>query len=822
MKEVLVSVLFVLINVIGFAHAENDNEISNPEPKGGVITGKVLDDKSNQPMEYSSIAIYSLTDSSLLTGTVSNTEGDFIIKEVPFGEYYLEIQYIGYDKQVLGPVAVSRDKRSFDIGEISLAINTRNIEEVEIVARQKRVEYRIDKKVVNVGEDLNAAGGTAVDVLENTPSVSVDIEGNVTMRGSGSFTVLINGKPTVLEGADALRQIPASTIQSIELITNPSVKYDPDGNAGIINVIMKKQVENGTNGLINASVGLNHKYRLDALINRRIGNASFFIGGGYSDNMYLGSLEREAITFGDTEDHYNTASGGFDFIRGGASLKAGVDYDLSPKSNLTFEVNGGNYSFGMDRTNNSHEFTLPASIDNYFVNTNIMMREGLYYSGNLSFTHNFDSSGQKIVAMANFSRRENNTNEDLKFYTADENYDILTAFIPEETRNVETGDSYEYRYQVDYTLPLGSATLEVGYQGRLDQSIDDYQYQEFDLDTDTWSTIGDNSSEISFYRNIQGAYLQYGGTLGKYQYQLGIRGEYTFRMIEYENFNTSYEINRFDYYPTAHFSRQLEKDQQVMLSYSKRVNRPRGFFLDSIPSYIDKQTVRIGNPGLEPEYVNSVELGYQKGWDKNFLAVEAFYRNTTNKITRVTEYNEEEDLFYRRAMNINEEHVAGSEVMINWQVAKWFNMNASTSGYYNRIVGELFDEDFDNSNFSWSSNFNGTFNYSKTGRIQTTVGYKGPSVTAQGSAEGMFYTNLAVRQDLFKRKLSATLKASDLFGTMKRDFTSYGDGFEQHFVMAHEPRVIMLTLSYKINNYRVDPKEQGRSEGGGMEMDGGF
>ncbi len=188
----------------------------------------------------------------------------------------------------------------------------------------------------------------------------------------------------------------------------------------------------------------------------------------------------------------------------------------------------------------------------------------------------------------------------------------------------------------------------------------------------------------------------------------------------------------------------------------------------------------------------------------------------------MTEYNEEEDLFYRRAMNINEEHVAGSEVMINWQVAKWFNMNASTSGYYNRVVGELFDEDFDNSNFSWSSNFNGTFNYSKTGRIQTTVGYRGPSVTAQGSSEGMFYTNLAVRQDLFKRKLSATLKVSDLFGTMKRDFISYGDGFEQHIVMAHEPRIIMLTLSYKINNYRVDPGDQGRSEGGGMDMDGGF
>jgi len=423
--------------------------------------------------------------------------------------------------------------------------------------------------------------------------------------------------------------------------------------------------------------------------------------------------------------------------------------------------------------------------------------------------------------MANLSNRKNNSTEDLKYFTTDKDFNILSTDVPEENRNVETGDSYDYRYQVDYSRPIGKGKLEAGYQGRLESSLDDYQYQEFDPDTDVWNTIGDNSSEISFSRNIQGAYVQYGGKAGKFQYQLGIRGEYTHRLIEYENFNRSYEIDRFDYYPTVHFSRQLNNDQQLMASYSKRVNRPRSYYLDSIPNFVDKQTVRIGNPGLEPEYVNSFELGYQKGWGKNFLALEVFYRNTTNLMTRITQLDATTGIFYQTMENINEDHTVGSELMLNWQFAKWFNLNASTTGYYYKIEGELFGETIDNSNFSWTANSNATFNYSSTGRVQTTLGYRGPSVTAQGSAEGMFYANLAVRQDFLKRKLSATLQVRDIFGTMKRDFTSSGEGFSQHIVMAHEPRMVMLTLSYKLNNYRVDPRKQSRGEGG-MEMDGGF
>ncbi|MDT8430887.1 MAG: TonB-dependent receptor, partial [Bacteroidales bacterium] len=794
----------------------------NPESKG-LITGTVVEEFSEVPMEYTSIAVYRTADSSLVTGTVTNTNGQFRLEDVPYGTYYVEIKFVGYQKSVHSPVVVSRNNRIVDLGEMTLSISSETLAEVEILADQRRVEYKIDKKVVNVSEDLSAAGGTAVDVLENTPSVSVDIEGNVSVRGSGNFTVLINGKPTVLDAADALRQIPASTIRNIEIITNPSVKYDPDGNGGIINVVLKKQNEKGTTGIVNASVGLNNKYRFDGLLNRRTGKMNYFIGGSYNDNVYEGSMIREQTEFLDNgvEEH-NDATGNFDFIRGGYQLKAGMDYDVSPKSNLTFEASGGQYTFGMDRSSTTHEYTVPATNDLYFVNTNVMSRNSIYFSGNLNYTQTFDTAAHKLVAMANFSRSTGDGTDMLEYLEANENFEPFKSALSQKNRNVETDNGMEYRLQVDYTKPLANGKFEAGYQARIDDELEDNIFQVFDPDTDQWNAVDENSSEMSFFRNIQGAYVQVAGEFRKIQYQAGMRGEYTHRLIEYENYNTAYEINRFDYYPTLHLARQFINDHQVMLSYSKRVNRPRSYFLDSVASYIDPQTIRIGNPGLEPEYVNSFELGYQKGWDKNLLAFEAYYRNTSNLITRVTDYDSDAGIFYQRFTNINEDHVAGSEVMANWQFAKWFNLNASTNVYYYRIMGYLNGQEVDNSNVSWNANANTTFTVTPTSRIQANLGYHGPTVTAQGSAEGMYYINLAVRQDFFKRKLSATLQVRDLMGSMKREFTASGNGFTQYVLMQREPRVVMLTLSYRINNYRTEQRSDRQESGGGMDMDSGF
>jgi hypothetical protein len=282
---ILLAVVSGFVPVTAVFAAEDNSE--DDTPATGVVTGRVAEEGTMDPMEYTTIAVYSAEDSTLVGGTVSDMEGNFEIRKLPVGEYYIVTNYVGYNRKVIEPVFVTPDDRQEDVGLVEMSINTQSIEEVEIVADRKHVEYRLDKKIVNVSQDINAAGGTAVDVLENTPSVTVDIEGNVSLRGSSSFTVLIDGKPSVLEGSDALQQIPASAIENIEIITNPSAKYDPDGNAGIINVVMKRRVTQGLNGIVNASVGINNKYRFDALLNRDVGNWNFFVGGSYNNNVYL-------------------------------------------------------------------------------------------------------------------------------------------------------------------------------------------------------------------------------------------------------------------------------------------------------------------------------------------------------------------------------------------------------------------------------------------------------------------------------------------------------------------------------------------------------
>ncbi|MFO7932556.1 MAG: outer membrane beta-barrel family protein [Bacteroidales bacterium] len=814
----------ILFSFVSLIRGNPDpNRPDEDNPPAGIVKGRVAEEGTMNPMEYTTIAIYAVKDSSLVGGTVSGPEGNFEVRKLPFGEYYVVTNFVGYNKKVIDPVHLTAEQAEADLGLLEMTVDKQSIEEVEIIGDRKHVAYKLDKKVVSVSQDINAAGGTAADVLENTPSVSVDIEGNVSLRGSSSFTVLIDGKPSVLEGSDALQQIPASAIESIEIITNPSAKHDPDGNAGIINVVMKEKNEPGINGVINASAGLNNKYRADFLMNRRTGNWNFFLGGNYNNNLYPGDLVREQFTLTDTLDRILEAEGVFDFMRKGTQIKGGASYDFSEHSTLTFEASGGNFGFGIDRSNRTLEYTVPAADDIYYVSRSIMDRSSLYYNLSANFTREFDSRDHRLVAMANFSQSTGEGIDSQDDYNTQENYRVEDV-TPVRTRAIELEDEYELRFELDYTRPVGSsARLELGYQARIDDEFEDRIFENYDPGSDVWIENPLYTSGFDFNRNIQGAYATFGGEWKGFQYQLGMRGEYTYRKIEYDLSDEEYLINRLDYYPTLHLARQFRNDHQIMLSYSKRVDRPRGYWLEPNRSYVDPYTVREGNPALEPEYIHSLELGYQKGWGMNFLAAEIYYRNTTNLVTRVTNYNDSLDLFVLKVTNLNNDHSAGAEMMVNWKFWKWLTVNGSITPYYYRISGDINGSPVEEETFSWRSNLNTTFQITKTTRLQTNMAYRSGTVTAQGTREGYYYMNLALRQDLFDRKFSATLQLRDVFGTVRRDFTSFGDNFEQHVVMTREPRVLTLTLSYRINNYGNEAENRrGGGDGGDMDFGGGF
>ncbi|MBE0654894.1 MAG: outer membrane beta-barrel protein, partial [Bacteroidales bacterium] len=597
LKKFFISSLLVFLSIIIYAV---DKPVTNAGEKQGVITGIIMDDDNDSPLEFTSVAVFSKLDSSLITGSISGPDGQFRLTGIPFGQYYMVANFMGYEKKFIDNIAVTKEQRLVNLGELSLQLTANELDEVEIIADIAHVEYKIDRKVINVSQDINAATGTAADVLQNTPSVSVDIDGNVSLRGSGNFTVLMDGKPTSLSGSDALQQIPASAIRNIEIITNPSSKYDPDGMAGITNIVSKKNALNGFSGIFNATAGTNDKYSTDFLLSYRTEKLNFFGGLNYSDNNYLGGIYSSREFLNNPSD-FVIIDGSRNRLRAGFEVKGGFDYNLTDSDIISFSAEVGNSESGSRGIQRMRKYNEMLSYDNYFISNNFSDRTRDYYDLNLSYTKNFDNQEHKLVLMG-YASNEIGLDSDIQTeYPADSDYIINEFYLPQRIRTGEDGDEIEFRFQADYTRPIGEeGRLEAGYQARIDKEREIYTFEEYDPDFNEWSINDDYTNGNNFYRNIQALYTTFGNQFGQFQYQLGLRGEYTDRQIESDQGGEESMIRRIDIFPTFHVSRAFKKNHQLMVSYSRRINRPGGWYLEPFTNYMNSTTLRKGNPGLLP------------------------------------------------------------------------------------------------------------------------------------------------------------------------------------------------------------------------------
>jgi outer membrane receptor protein involved in Fe transport len=788
------------------------------DDKPGIIKGEIIEESTGQALEYANIAIYNKSDSSLVTGGITNENGQFEIKGMQMGEYYLEAQFIGFVKSKVDDIVLAKDNTSFNTGKIKLHPSTVALESVNVVADKAAIEYKLDKKVINVSQVINADGGTAVDVLENTPSVQVDVEGNVTLRGSGSFTVLIDGRPSVLSGTDALRQIPAAALENIEIITNPSAKYEPDGAAGIINLVMKKNSMNGLSGIINASVGTGDKYRGDFTLNYRTEKFNFFVGADWRDETNYGKMisERE-LYLGDTTRFINV-DGDRNFNRGGQNFKAGLDYYLSDNTTLTFSGEVGKSKNNRSGDEFTEEYTIPRSVDIFSVNEELSVSENDFYSGTANFQHKFNNDGHKIEAMAFYSNENGIDSEEENEMLTDENYNPTGNYLA-RNQTTEAEDEKEFRFKADYTLPISKVSkLEAGLQSRVERETEDIAFKEYDPETGDWITSNFFSNTTKMKRDIHAMYSTYSNKIGGVEFMAGLRGELTDREIKSSSNDSAIALNRFDLFPTLHLSYDLNDKNELMASYSRRINRPGGRDLDPVPAYYNRYTVRIGNPGLDPEYTDSYDLGYMLKFGRSYLSLEAFRRITKNKIERLENLGDD-GIIYLTPENIGKDYSTGLELMGNIEFTKWLTLNASISPYFYRIEGELEGESIDRKSNNLSGRINASFKFSDISRLQIQGFYRGPSTSVQGDTKSMFYSNIAYRQDLLKKKLTATISIQDPFRTANYARESAGSDFKSYFKWEREPRVMMLTLSYKINNFKSSERG-GDSGGGNMDMGG--
>ncbi len=778
-------------------------------PAIGQISGQINDSITHEHIEYATVALYSSRDNELVGGTITQRNGRFYLEKLKPGKYNVKISFLGYEDKLVKDVFVNPPDFMVELGKIEIAQTYNNLQEVVIDGSSPRIDYKIDKKVINVGKQITSISGTAVDVLENVPSVKVDIEGNVSLRGSTGFQVLIDGRPSVLDANDALQQIPASTIDNIEIITNPSAKFDPDGTAGIINIITKKNKLNGFSGIVNANVGLDEKYGGDFLLNFKRRSLNVYVGADYNVRNYPGTQYDLRETIFDDTTTITSMNGDNNRSRNMWGLRTGLDYGFGVSNLIGVSFRYGDRS--MDRGSNSNylETTIPGNEINKYANRDETKRGGQFYDIRANYQHKFEKKGHQLLADFSYSERstEDNTTNEL----TDEN-----GFVVDGKRNFESGPASRLRGKIDYTLPISETDkFEAGYQLRYSNSEDDTELHILNTETGKYEVQEEFSNLTTYIRNIHSIYSLYAGEWGNFGYQAGMRGEYTFRDVV--SAGEKYGIDRWDFFPSAHISYQFPKEHQMMASYTRRIDRPRGWYLEPFITWQDAFTVRQGNPDLQPEYIDSYEVSYLKKFGKDMMvSLEGYHRVTHNKVERVRSVYQD-NIMLMGIENVGQDFSTGIEMMFSSSPFEWWDLDIMGDFFYYKVEGVLYDQDFSNTSNNWSSRLNSTFKIKKNTQIQLNSMYNGPSVNAQGRTEEYYMVNAAVRQNFMDNKLSLVLQARDIFATAKREYTSEGPDFKTYSKFTRNAPMVTLTVSYKFNNYRQDRKNGNGGDSGEME-----
>lgn len=770
------------------------------------ITGKILDFSSKTAIEYANVVLYEKTDSLQVTGTTTNQDGEFRIIAT-LGEYFLEVFFIGYKEK---KVDIVSNKSEINLGEILIKNMVVFSDEVQIEADRSPVTSKIDKKVVNVSSQFTSTSGNAIDVLENIPSVAVDIDGNVSLRGSENFRVLIDGVPSALESSEALQQIPASTIDRIEIITNPSVKYAPDGDSGIINIITKKGKISGTSGVVNLDGGTNESYGADFLLNFRKMNYQFFFGADFNDKKFPGSVKNINRTTENEINSFINSNGENTWNRESKGFNIGTNINISPKDILSLSTKIGKRSYERSSSLNYEQYSDTSASRRFFKSKDEFKRSGNVFSISSDYKHEFQKKGHEISTQIVYNKRdadEKNANE-----LRDENNILIDGQISNEiddpTNRIET--------RIDYILPISEeGRLEIGTQTRLHLTDKRTNLSIYDTSETAYILQEGSTRNTKYEQNIRSVYGLYSGK--KAGYQIGLRAEYTGRDISIKEENAKFKIDRWDFFPTAHYLYEFSNKKSFMASYTRRIQRPRNWYLEPFETWTDAYNVRRGNPSLKPENIDSFEIGYQSYFGNSSFSSEVYYRTSGNKIERVRSFYEENITLLSFA-NVGRDHSLGAEFMLNTGISTWWDVNLMANLFNYKVKGKLDDVTFERDSFSWSSQVNNTIRLNQNAKFQLIGNYQSSTASAQGEHKGTLTFNAALKYNIIPKKLTATLQAKDIFGSSKRESATEGPGFYEFTSYDRDTPTFMLNLSLNLNNYKPERKErQGDGDDGGGE-----
>ncbi len=763
------------------------------------IVGQVFDADLSVPIEYANVVLHRQRDSSQVGGAVTNENGRFELNGVAPGRYYVEVSFIGYRSRTVRDIQVTPGAR-LDLGRVGLRQTAVEMPGVEATAERPELSYRIDKKVVDVSRMATAASGTAVDVLENVPSVKVDVEGKVSLRGSQNFTVLIDGKPSPIEGSDALQQIPAATIDRIEIITNPSAKYDPEGISGIVNVILKKQRRAGISGVVSVDGGWPERYGGSFLLNYRLNGLSLFAGADLRHNRSLGQRRTETRTSRNDTTTWTTSKGEGSQGQNSRGVRLGGDYQFTEFDRTSLNIRLGDHGFGMTQQATYQRWLVPGADTSQELSRDTSRRGGMHLSVNLEHQHKFGREGHQVLASASYMRRDG----------GDRTTNLLSTLndcIKSGRKQEETGPRQPVRFGLDYTLPLGGEDkLEAGVNGAIHRARSESRVWEYDPATGSYEYRSEYSQTVDYSDNIAAVYAQYAVKRSLFGFQPGLRIEFSDRMVGSDS--GEYPFRRWDYFPTMHISCDLPLHQQVMASYTRRIQRPRGWELWPFLSRQDAYNVRRGNPKLKPEITDAFEAGYQVPLGASRVSLEAYYRVTHDKVERVRRSTFEPGVILHTVANVGADYSLGTELLLDLQLLKSWRVSLSGDVYDYRVTGQLEGQDFSNQSFNWGGRLSTDLTLASQTRFQLGARYESPRVSAQGRDAGRFMTDAAVRQHFFNRQLSLTFQVRDILGTGRFESEAEGKDFYSYFRFKRQSPMFSLNLTWNFNNYRPERRRQ--------------
>lgn len=772
------------------------------------IKGKVFDFNEKTPLNKATIKLFKKADSTLIKGVFSDEKGNYSLEaNLDNNGNYLTISFVGYDISSL-EIPFSKEKE-INLGESYLKTNS-NGKEVEVTANKQVVEFSAGKKVFNVEQSAVSEGGNAIDVLRTLQAVNVDAEGNVTLRGNGNVNIMIDNKPISIMGNvnQVLQSIPSNLIEKVETITNPGSKYDAEGQSGIINIVLKKKRNDGFNGLVNSSVGNMDMYNSSTSMNYKLDNTNYFLNLDYGNNRHIRKLRVDTRFYNGNNLVSKVDKAGDQFNKSlSTGLKIGAEHSFDEFNNITISADY--------RYSNSKGFNPNLSIANSSINgdninsyfTTHTKSDGPFEYGNigLNYLHNFGEKGYDLSFDAYIFPTSFDLNSNVAINSTDSKGNSLVTNTPNIYKTKMSGTSQTYLLQSDFTYPISAESkFETGAKAYIEGIQSEYKFDRLDNLNQNFYKDELLSSRANHQDNVIAAYANYSDKLLGMDYQAGLRLENTsnklFNFYQNGNDSANFTRNFTNLFPNISLSYSIDELNSLQLSYSRRINRPQAPMLNPYLDKTDSLYWRTGNPQLLPEFTNSFEFGLLKNTDIGLFNAELFYSHTNQLMNPRFRENVTSTIIIERPMNIGTSDSYGVSLNSNLSLLKEWSLNMELSAFQQETEGNFGNIAYKQSSFGWRSKIITNLMLPDYLMIQLYAEYNSPVVITQGSRFDFTMANIAIKKELFDRKLSATLNWVDFLNTARFGGNVVGDSFAADFYNQRNFNYVTLSLSYKLNN----------------------